>query len=72
MPLVSGTFRDVLRAELAKLDSSTGKPVYAVWAEEITAEAKSNGERMEIIKFLEGANPLVKLDEPEAVDDPVH
>ena len=60
------TFRAALRAELSKPNPlNPAETVYEKWAREMVAEALTYEPRLDVIKFLEGASPLIKpSDEP--------
>ncbi len=68
------TFRSAFKAALAEIDPKSKKTYLEVWAKEIRDNAITNQERLEAIKFLEGATPLIKpsdepLESPDAKDE---
>lgn len=67
------SFRAALKEEFAKRDPITGKTKYQQWAEEMLTEAIGVDSRLDVLKFLEGATPLIKpsddpLEDPQSHD----
>ena len=64
------TFRDVLRAYLwTPHPDRADRTRFQVWCEEMIAEATRIDQRMELLKWLDGASPpQVKGPDPEELD----
>jgi hypothetical protein len=65
--------RGAIRAKLSQIDPKKGKTYYEIWADEIVLDAIDNEAKLDVIKFLEGATPLIKpsddpLEDPQSYD----
>jgi hypothetical protein len=66
------SFRSALKEEFAKVNPLTGKTRYQEWAEEMLRDAIGVSGRLEVLKFLEGATPLIKPSDEDLEESQAH